>query len=171
MAKNKVVDRSNPKSLTTEQRLYLDQLVTKFGPDVHMVKRADLKKATQEILKIKAAPDWITRNLKCRLPHARGRYDLNVLLKLPVVAFAEVEEKDKNMKETKKTKTPKKKTTKKTKEPKKTKTPKVSIEEILNTPVTVPEVPKVLDGIPLKPPVVKKARKAKVVVPPVEPVV
>ena len=78
MAKNKVVDRSNPKSLTTEQRLYLDQLVTKFGPDVHMVKRADLKKATQDILKIKAAPDWITRNLKCRLPHARGRYDLNV---------------------------------------------------------------------------------------------
>jgi hypothetical protein len=152
MAKDKVIDRNHPKSLTTEQRLYLDQLVTRFGPDVSMVKRADLKKATQEILKIKAAPDWITRNLKCRCEHKRGRYDLSVLLKLPVVAFAD---------------TTVEKKPKKVKVPKVAKTPKVTVAEVLDLPV----IPEVLDGIPLNPPTVKKPRKTKTVVPPVEPVV
>ena len=158
MAKEKVVDKNHPKSLTTEQRLYLDQLVSRF-PDITMVKRADLKKATQEILKIKAAPDWITRNLKCRCVHKRGRYDLSVLLKLPVVAFASVEKKPKKVKTPKAPKVPV--------VPKEPKAPKVpekkesgikkaleEVKEIYDLITGDDNVPEILDGIPPVEPVV-----------------
>jgi hypothetical protein len=89
MAKNKVVDKNQPKSLTSAQRMFVEQLQTRFGERFTLVKRAELKKAAKEILKTATAPAWITRNLKVRIKAKRGMYDLSVLLKLPVVAFDE----------------------------------------------------------------------------------
>ena len=90
MAKEKVVKKHQPKSLTSAQRMYVEQLQTRFGDRFTNVKRSELLKAANEILKLKYAPGWITRNLKVRNKEKRGMYDLSPLLKLPVVAFEEV---------------------------------------------------------------------------------
>jgi hypothetical protein len=97
MSKKKV-DNNSPKSLTTSQRLFLDQLIAKFGKNANLVKRSDLLKATKEINGLKFAPSWISKNLKVRIPDKRARYDLTVLLKLPVVAFKDVVIKTKPLK-------------------------------------------------------------------------
>jgi len=89
MAKDKVADKNQPKSLTSAQRMFVEQLQTRFGERFTLVKRAELKKAAKEILKTAAAPAWITRNKKVRHKEKRGMYDLSALLKLPVVAFDE----------------------------------------------------------------------------------
>lgn len=77
-----------PESLTPKMREFVDRLVERFGEVGHTyVKRSDLKRAAVELLCIKAAPRWITRNPTVRT--SRGRYDLSVLLKLPVVELPE----------------------------------------------------------------------------------
>ena len=46
MAKNKVDERHQPKSLTTAQQLVVQQLIGKFGEQHTNVKRVELKKAS-----------------------------------------------------------------------------------------------------------------------------
>ena len=89
MAKKTVANPFQPKSLTTDQRMLIDQLVTVFGDKHTNVKFSDLKKACFDILHVAFPPAWITRNMKVRNQEKRGRYDLSALLKLPVVAFKE----------------------------------------------------------------------------------
>lgn len=120
---------NQPKSLTTEQRLFVDQLVTHFGEKHVNVKRSDLLKASKEISGNAYPPAWISRNLKVRSKEKRGRYDLSVLLKLPVVAFKE--------------ETPKKKAKK--------------VKVVETVPVEAPV--ENLDGIPLLPPTTKTRKK------------
>jgi len=78
-----------PKSLTTEQRMVVDQLIQELGETHKNVKFSELKKATFKVLKVTFPPAWITRNMTVRSKEKRGRYNLSVLLKLPVVAFKE----------------------------------------------------------------------------------
>jgi hypothetical protein len=89
MAKSKVVDKNHPKSLTSAQRMFVDQLQTRFGERFANVKRTELVKASQELLKNSTVPGWISRNLKVRNKEKRGMYNLSSLLKLPIVAFDE----------------------------------------------------------------------------------
>jgi hypothetical protein len=98
----KIENPNQPKSLTTEQRSFVDKLVTRFGDKHTNIKRKELKKASQEILHLAAAPSWITSNMKVRNKEKRGMYDLSALLKLPVVAFKDV----KKVKKVKKVKEP-----------------------------------------------------------------
>ena len=121
MAKDKVVNKNQPKSLTSAQHMFVEQLQARFGEQFTNVKRNELLKASQDILKAATIPAWIARNLKVRNKEKRGRYDLSVLLKLPVVAFEEVKtakvKKTPKVAAKKATKAPKvPKTTKKTKE-------------------------------------------------------
>ena len=86
---------NQPKSLTSDQRMFVEQLIARFGDKHTYVQRKELLKAAQDILHITYPPAWISRNLKVRSKEKRGRYDLSVLLKLPVVAFKETEIKKK----------------------------------------------------------------------------
>jgi hypothetical protein len=76
--------RNHPKSLTTKQRRFVDNLIERFGDKSNYVKRGDLKKAAHDILGTITAPAWITRNMTVRIKGDRGRYDLHVLTQLPV---------------------------------------------------------------------------------------
>ena len=82
-----VPNKNNPKSLTTEERLFLDKLISKLGEKYTLCKRVEVEKAAQAISGKKFCPTWISRNPKARITNKRGRYDLSALLKLPVVAF------------------------------------------------------------------------------------
>jgi hypothetical protein len=98
MVKKKVIDRNNPKSLTSEQRMFVDQLVARFGDRYTNVKRKEIRIAAQEILNLVVEPSWITCNKKVRNKEKRGMYNLSALLKLPVVAFKEDGRKKKSKK-------------------------------------------------------------------------
>jgi hypothetical protein len=88
MAK-KEADKHQPRSLTSSQRMFVDQLVARFGENHTNVKRADLKVAAKELLSTSTAPGWITRNMSVRSKTKRGRYNLAALLKLPIDAFGD----------------------------------------------------------------------------------
>jgi hypothetical protein len=79
---------NQPRSLTTDQKLFLDQLVAKFE-DPTNIKLSELTAVGEEISNRAYLPCWILRNLKLRNKNKRGRYDLSSLIKLPVVAFKE----------------------------------------------------------------------------------
>jgi hypothetical protein len=145
MSKSKV-NPFEPKNLTTEQRLVVDKLIAKLGDKHTNVKFADLRKASFELFNIAFPPAWISRNMNVRNQEKRGRYDLSVLLKLPVVAFKE---------EVKKTKKAPKAAAPKAKKVKPLKT--VPVIETVEVEKPVDD----LDGIPLLPPTAKKPRKKK----------
>jgi len=86
---NKIKNPFQPKTLTTEQRMLVDQLVTHLGEKHTNVKFKDLQQAAKDVLHLNFPPGWISRNMKVRNKEKRGRYDLSALLKLPVVAFKE----------------------------------------------------------------------------------
>lgn len=85
----KETDKHQVRSLTASQRMFVDQMVIRFGEGHTNVKRADLKKAAQEFLNTSTAPGWITRNKAVRSKSIRGRYNLAVLLKLPIDVFGD----------------------------------------------------------------------------------
>lgn len=84
--------KNHPEFLTPKMRSIVEKLVERFGDGHNNVKRSELKKAAIDLFGTKAAPRWITRNMNVRIK--RGRYDLGVLMGLPVREKNEKESKE-----------------------------------------------------------------------------